>query len=164
MKIRSGFVSNSSSSSFICVVCGEEASGWDIGLADAGMFECKNGHTCCTTHSLSKKELATKQKRDYLIADAKNSGNYETDVELKERLDEISEYDDDAVEEDYSDELSGGEPVDNCPICQFESLSKDDALNYLYKKYTLTSKSVLTEIKTNYSDYNAFKKVITSTK
>ena len=29
MKVRIGFVSNSSSSSFVCDVCGEHAEGWD---------------------------------------------------------------------------------------------------------------------------------------
>ena len=45
MKIRKGFVSNSSSSSFICDVSGEEVIGRDIGLEDAEMFVCINGHT-----------------------------------------------------------------------------------------------------------------------
>ena len=36
MKIRKGFVSNSSSSSFICDVSGEEHQGMDIGLEGAG--------------------------------------------------------------------------------------------------------------------------------
>jgi hypothetical protein len=45
MKIRNGFVSNSSSSSFICDVSGHVESGWDISLDDAGMYECVNGHT-----------------------------------------------------------------------------------------------------------------------
>lgn len=44
MKIRSGFVSNSSSSSFICDVSGYTTSGWDMGLTEAGMFECENDH------------------------------------------------------------------------------------------------------------------------
>lgn len=30
VKFRNGFVSNSSSSSFICEICGEEESGYDI--------------------------------------------------------------------------------------------------------------------------------------
>ena len=50
MKIRSGFVSNSSSSSFICEVCGENASGWDMCLVDANMVECVNGHIFCEDH------------------------------------------------------------------------------------------------------------------
>lgn len=47
MKIRNGFVSNSSSSSFICDICGATESGWDFGLDDVEMAECKNGHTFC---------------------------------------------------------------------------------------------------------------------
>lgn len=37
MKIRRGFVSNSSSSSFICDVCGRDKTG----------YECENGHYFC---------------------------------------------------------------------------------------------------------------------
>lgn len=50
MKIRTGFVSNSSSSSFICDVCNHDESGWDIGLDDARMSECRRGHTICDSH------------------------------------------------------------------------------------------------------------------
>ena len=45
MKVRAGFVSNSSSSSFICDVCGGSESGWDASLEGVGMVECKGGHT-----------------------------------------------------------------------------------------------------------------------
>jgi len=44
MKIRHGFVSNSSSSSFICMVSGECEGGYDLTLKDAGMVECNAGH------------------------------------------------------------------------------------------------------------------------
>ena len=47
MKTRSGFVSNSSSSSFICDVCGRVESGMDMGLEEAEMYECFHGHTFC---------------------------------------------------------------------------------------------------------------------
>jgi len=56
MKIRTGFVSNSSSSSFVCDVCGEECSGMDMSLSDADMCECENGHTFCTSHTLNVDE------------------------------------------------------------------------------------------------------------
>jgi hypothetical protein len=52
MKVRKGFVSNSSSSSFICEICGEKAEGMDISLSEADMFQCENGHTMCTEHAL----------------------------------------------------------------------------------------------------------------
>lgn len=44
MKIRRGFVSNSSSSSFICDITGEEVQGYDMGVREAGMYGCENGH------------------------------------------------------------------------------------------------------------------------
>lgn len=46
-KFRKDFVTNSSSSSFICEVCGRKESGWDMCLSEAEMFECENGHTFC---------------------------------------------------------------------------------------------------------------------
>ena len=64
MKIRQGFVSNSSSSSFVCQVCGEEASGWDIGLEEACMYECEYGHTFCEDHLT--KDVADVTKADLI--------------------------------------------------------------------------------------------------
>lgn len=52
MKYRSDFVTNSSSSSFICVICGNVESGYDAGLSDVGMVECVNGHVFCEHHLL----------------------------------------------------------------------------------------------------------------
>ena len=50
MKVRTGFVSNSSSSSFICSVCGHTESGWDMSIDEANMCECVNNHVLCTDH------------------------------------------------------------------------------------------------------------------
>lgn len=44
MKIRNGFVSNSSSSSFICAVSGGVEAGMDLCYSDAGFVQCENGH------------------------------------------------------------------------------------------------------------------------
>ena len=56
-KIRSGFVSNSSSSSFICDVCGNTESGWDMSLEEAYMVQCKNGHEFCESHILGENTI-----------------------------------------------------------------------------------------------------------
>ena len=50
MKLRKGFVSNSSSSSFTCDVCGNTESGWDLCMSEAEMCECVNGHIFCESH------------------------------------------------------------------------------------------------------------------
>lgn len=46
MKIRTGFVSNSSSSSFTCDVCGASFTGYD-GEYDEEVYNCVNGHSIC---------------------------------------------------------------------------------------------------------------------
>jgi hypothetical protein len=45
MKYRSDFVTNSSSSSFICQVSGRLEGGYDMSLEDAQMYRCENRHT-----------------------------------------------------------------------------------------------------------------------
>jgi hypothetical protein len=52
MKIRSGFVSNSSSSSYVCEICYTAHESWDCGLSEFGMCECTNGHLICLEHLL----------------------------------------------------------------------------------------------------------------
>lgn len=52
MKIRNGFVSNSSTSSFICEICGENNVGRDLCLSECDMFECEFGHVMCNEHAI----------------------------------------------------------------------------------------------------------------
>ena len=52
MKVRIGFVSNSSSESFICDVCGGIHSGWDADPYDFGMVYCVNYHIFCKEHAV----------------------------------------------------------------------------------------------------------------
>ena len=54
MKIREGFVSNSSSSSFICGVCNRIAEGFDWNNSAGGVVTCERGHQFCYDHSLNK--------------------------------------------------------------------------------------------------------------
>ena len=51
MKVRHGFVSNSSSSSFVCAVCGAIESGYDLSLSDCEMSRCEHGHEFHNSHA-----------------------------------------------------------------------------------------------------------------
>lgn len=55
MKIRHGFVSNSSTSSFLCMVCGNMEAGSDcVGMSDYGFGACENGHEFCLEHIIKE--------------------------------------------------------------------------------------------------------------
>ncbi len=54
MKIRAGFVSNSSSSSYICEVCGDTFEAWDEGFSRFNLVMCRdNDHLFCECHRIN---------------------------------------------------------------------------------------------------------------
>ena len=135
MKIRTGFVSNSSSSSFICNVCGETSSGWDMCLSEAEMFECVNGHTCCNSHKLKLK------------ADA---APVVPEVE--------DEDEDDDGEDDYSVDAKF------CPICQFKKVYAVEAYTYLMRRAGLAPDDLLKEYAEKFNSYEEFRESIRAKK
>ena len=118
MKVSSGFVSNSSTSSFICQICGEEAVGRDLSLYDADMFCCENGHTMCQEHA---------------IKDLSCDGMTEDDAENIE----VDDYEFDLY---CIDEAC-------CPICNYQEISYDDAREFLKKEYGVSEDLVFQKIK-----------------
>jgi len=67
MKIRSGFVANSSSSSFICEICAHAETGYDQSPNELGFVECENGHIFCDEHQLIKTEYADED--EYIVTE-----------------------------------------------------------------------------------------------
>jgi len=140
MKIRSGFVSNSSSSSFICDICGGDESGWDLCLEDAEMFECENGHTlhdgCAKDKELEK---YLENCRDEEIEDPKNLGEY-------------------IKNPDFNEEGRYQAPSKFCPICNFKEIIDGEGLSYLLNKQGISRKDLVTEIKEKFesSGYKEF--------
>ena len=159
MKIRNGFVSNSSSSSFTCDVCGETSSGMDMGISEAGMFECENGHTCCESHQIAA-DVSLDDKRKKLFADVEESSYYKTRPREKAvELDTISNYTEDEVTEAYDEQASDrGHAADECPICMFKELDDNASLHYLLNKTGLTKKTLLDELKAKFPTYVEFRK------
>lgn len=153
MKIRSGFISNSSSSSFVCDVCGYTESGWDMTLEEAEMYECENGHTFCAEHliSLNKENLEKYinhiiEKEEIKEEDIKDWLDLHDYKDLSE-IKDISDIEDLSKEYGYGEGGRYGIPEYCCPLCNFEELSQSDAREYLYKTTGISPSIVFEEIK-----------------
>ena len=171
MKIRSSFVTNSSSSSYICEVCGGVESGYDMCLSDANMVECENGHVFCRGHNSKSTvdELDTKK----MIAKFRKNIKFKnvdfeklSDVGLKNFLytNGIVDFEDygtsvynaDLDENEYFDESAVSEFY--CPICQMEEIPEHMMIKYLMKKYATSTGQIQKEISSKYTSYSDFAK------
>ena len=139
MKYRKDFVTNSSSSSFTCDICGAEESGWDYGLSDVCMVRCENGHEFCEHHlrELPAKEIIAAILRvDKAEADWHKKLGYEHEP-LDRSLLETSSTDD--LWDTYigMDDVRYSVDPKFCPICSLESVDDQDIIAYFLKKNNL---------------------------
>lgn len=136
MKYRKDFVTNSSSSSYICEICGNCESGFDIGLSECEMSECVNGHIFCDEHKLP----ITESKEDLIKAILEDEYNHSSEEELNDM----------DIEELFMKRYDGGYydvPEYVCPICQFIEYSESDLVQYLLKEYKIAREIVFNEVK-----------------
>ena len=156
MKIRTNFVSNSSTSSFVCLICGNQEAGSDCASAhDYGFTHCENGHCMCEDHVNEKdkdNEPTIAEMKEKLI---------ELEYSKKEDLEEMDNYDIEASYEDMMLENDDDELTeDKCPICQFKNLVLQHAAVYLMDKYNISEKNLLAELKGKYKTYDEFEKLL----
>lgn len=142
MKFRRDFVTNSSSSSFVCDICGRVESGWDIGLDEAGMLECENGHIFCEDEKIMPK----RETMISVIEEDLESGDSSLFGHTKETISVLS--DEDLFDLYLSlDDMRWEVPEECCPICQFIEYSNIDLAKYLEKEYKVSRDEVFAMVK-----------------
>lgn len=148
MKFRTSFVTNSSSSSFVCEICGRSESGFDMGLGDCEMYECVNGHVFCVDEAL---ERPSKEEMIKMILENeynKNNWDRKTWDSRDFSEEELLEMDEDILFEYFMTEGGYyGVPESMCPICQFIEYSEYDLSAYLLKTYGVSREEVFAEVK-----------------
>lgn len=154
MKIRNGFVSNSSSSSFTCQVCGEECSGMDMCLDEAEMFQCQNGHTICLAHKLGEVSLAEKRK---IILENKYSDDEQKDAAKDMNDEEFKEYwEDNNLDSEF--ELDYEAPASLCPICQLKNITDEMLVNLVLNERGISRTALEEEFRQFFVNYDNYKK------
>ena len=140
MKYRKCHVTNSSSSSFVCDICGRVESGWDIGVEDAEMYECVNGHTFCWDEALIN--YGDKEDLIRMILEEGWNKTYSRDIIPEEKLNNMEW-------EDLMEFTENGYcvPEGFCPICNFIEYSESDLSKYLLKEYGISRDEVFAEVK-----------------
>ncbi len=151
MKIRQGFVSNSSSSSFVCSACEAVEVGYD-GQYDIDVSQCNNYHEFCSSH-IVEFTLEDKQRILLLDQDFMNDLGSEKASFIESGSNELIE----DVFNEYKDNIEYEVPESMCPVCTLTSISSNSVLRYLLDQTGQTLKDVEAEIQSKYSSLDEFR-------
>ena len=147
MKIRIGFISNSSSTSFTCVVCGETEVGWDGDYGDNNdPIECVNDHRMhirCLSFDIDEDEPKFQKVVEDMLLEQKGH---------KIIHDPNKKY----IYENTWDELDDILPESGCPICSFEMIYEPEFLERLLWNIGKSQKEYLERFKQKYATYKEF--------
>ena len=156
VKYRTGFVSNSSTSSYVCDICNKIFSGWDEGLEEFGLYSCRNGHTFCEEHAKEKIHY-TKER---LIELFEKEKSWIGEEDMKDILATIERGDEDEIEEILVEYLESGRcdvAPEQCPLCSLIEISDSDRIDYLMIRGGYDYGKLLKEIRERFKNYDGFK-------
>lgn len=152
MKIRTGYVSNSSSSSYTCQVCGRTESGYDLTLDDAQMVMCSCGREYCIDHAVNSTKVSEALK---FLEDYKDDGEISGLYEKLKAMNPDDIFSENTSPEDWKTffgffrDLEYGDNMPDCfcPICNMVYIPDDDMLKYVLHECNLEKDRVENEMK-----------------
>lgn len=149
MKVRHGFVSNSSTSSFLCNVCGTIAAERDLCITDAGMIQCQKDHTFCTSHMEGGDPIdipRSLEEKKQILLNAQVMSKDEDDIE--------------GLYEDWQADARYEMPSELCPFCNLQRVTDELLLLYLFKTTDMSRTDIVKQIREKYGTYDDFKSFV----
>lgn len=157
MKIRTSFVSNSSSASFVCDITGEAFEVHDGCFWDAGLRHCVNGHTYKEEFALAS--MADNITKEVMLA------HLELRTDSKRECQRLRTLTIDELREEYREVIGtdGQEVPENCcPICTLNEVSIPMLTAYLLKEAGMTRKDAVNKIKIRFGYFDKFAKYLST--
>ncbi len=151
MKIRVGFVSNSSSSSFVCDICGKSEVGFDCDPEELGFERCENEHLICEDEAYGEDlEERHTENNDYgRVLKEEFCPICLFEVSSKP---EIKKY----LKKRYNIEESEVFAIVKEKNKRRKKLYDSEYVNYIYEKFNIQEKALLVELKEKYVSYSKF--------
>lgn len=164
-KFRSSFVTNSSSSSFICEVCNHIECEMDLSMSDAGFVRCVNGHEFCEDHKLETKVNIKDELKNVLeevLERYFKRPNYwaEEIVDIKRELLELNNMSEYKVKKLLNQYIKNEVLAACCPICALDTIRNSDILMYISKKTGVETSKVKQEIQQQFKTLSEFEKFL----
>ncbi len=168
MKSRIGFVSNSSTSSYVCYVCNETEEGRDASPGELGMKECVHGHTFhenCSNFPISLYDDKLTDTEVFKAVQCFASDYSSLPHYSKHDLEEQVEYHIQQgttryalleLIEDFEDDV----PSIWCPICNFDILDQQSILKFLLYKIGLCKREFQTLLRREYTNLQGLEKYL----
>ena len=157
MKTRHGFVTNSSSTSYICEITGHTETFFDSeSYRDYGFLRCDNEHCFLEEFAISAyNPSSVSEMRGLMIEDYNNlitrynKWGCPTEEE-KQKLQQVECAKDSEIAdlfESYREDMEYDIRNWQCPICLFQAFSQRELKLYLQKKYGITDDEVFAIVK-----------------
>ena len=160
MKIRTGFVSNSSTASFICPICTEhyEIMDGDPTSAPYSLATCKNFHGFCVSHMLGPEDRVLELMKEAVIKSKERDIEGIENMSIEKLRDLFARNSDGDFKDKrlylFISEFFTSIPEELCPICSFKVIRNHDLMSYLLA--TVVKEEVADEIRQRFSSFAEF--------